>query len=61
VWSADSAYSDELMTLTKAAFDENLSRSLEGRLGQVTTIGHRFQVPLIARHADNYFHKHIVL
>ena len=61
VWSADTALSDELMTLTKAAFDENLSRSLEGRLGQATTIGQRYQVPLIARHAENYFHKHIVL
>lgn len=61
VWSADTAVADELMALTKAQFDEKLSRSLEGRFGQTTVIGQQYRFPLIARHASDYFKGRIVL
>lgn len=61
VWSADTAISDQLMTLTNEVFDEKLSRSLEGRFGQTQVVGKRFGLPLIARHAKQYFNGRVVL
>lgn len=61
VWSADTTAAEALMTLTNTAFDEKLSRALEGRFGQIQVIGKRYHFPLVARHANDYFKGRIVL
>jgi len=61
VWSADTAIADDLMALTNTAFDENLSRALEARFGKTTVVGKRYCIPLVARHAQHYFDRRVVL
>ena len=61
VWSADASVAEELMTLTNDAFDEKLSRALDGRFGDTHVVGKRFRFPLVARHANDYFRGRVVL
>jgi 2-octaprenylphenol hydroxylase len=54
VWSALSAYADNLMALDDEEFAERLEQALECRLGKVVQVGKRFSFPLCQRHATDY-------
>lgn len=54
VWSAQTEYAEELMQLDEAAFITELTRALEGRLGEVVEVSQKFSFPLRQRHAKEY-------
>ncbi|OGT53775.1 MAG: hypothetical protein A3E84_02085 [Gammaproteobacteria bacterium RIFCSPHIGHO2_12_FULL_42_13] len=54
VWSADTAYSDNLMKLSEEKFSYELTRALAYRLGELRSISERSQFTLTMRHAKEY-------
>lgn len=54
VWSAEPDYAEELMALDEVAFNKELTRALEGRLGEVVEVSQKFSFPLRQRHAKEY-------
>lgn len=54
VWSQDTPEARRLMALGDDAFRIELERAIEGELGSVTAVSHRFAFPLRQRHAKDY-------
>lgn len=54
VWSQDTDEARRLLDLDERAFMMELTRSLEGRLGQVLSVSRRFSFPLRQRHSKQY-------
>jgi len=46
--------SEALMTMSKAAFNEDIRKRFNNRLGRMELIGRRFPYPLVAVHADRF-------
>ncbi len=46
--------SEVLMTMSKAAFNEDIRKRFNNRLGRMELIGRRFPYPLVAVHADRF-------
>ncbi|MBX2808746.1 MAG: UbiH/UbiF/VisC/COQ6 family ubiquinone biosynthesis hydroxylase [Cellvibrionaceae bacterium] len=61
VWSADNDRAASLRALTDTAFAEALTRLSENRLGKVIAVDKRFCIPLMQRHAIDYFSEQAVL
>ena len=55
VWSADEALADRMMALNDEEFCEALGAAFEYRLGAITHVDKRFCIPLVQRHAIDYF------
>jgi 2-octaprenylphenol hydroxylase len=54
VWSAETAYGEELMALSDEAFCKALGEAFEWRLGAIRQIARRSAFPLRQRHAISY-------
>ncbi len=54
VWSADTAFADELMAQDDETFRATLAAAFEHRLGEVEAVSRRFCFPLRQRHAVDY-------
>lgn len=54
VWSADNNMSDELLLSPENIFNQQLSESMDYKLGSLTIISLREQFELNMRHVDNY-------
>lgn len=61
VWSADTPFAETLMAMSENSFNETLSLALEYRFGKMRVEGKRFCIPLVARHAQQYFDRRVVL
>ena len=61
VWSQEESVAEQLMSLTDEDFNAALTKAFEGRLGKVTHSDQRYCIPLIARHAREYFRPGLVL
>ena len=61
VWSADDAVSDQLMRESDQVFSESLTKALDCRLGNLTSISPRSQFPLVMRHVKEYAYDRFVL
>lgn len=61
VWSADTAYAEQLLSLDDEAFKKALGQAFEGRLGEVEAASRRFSFPLQQRHAVDYVKPGIAL
>lgn len=61
VWSAQTAFAEELMQLDERAFCEKLSAASENILGQIEQASPRISIPLRQRHAVDYTQQAVVL
>lgn len=61
VWSADTDYADELLSLGDEAFKHALDRAFESRLGRIQAVSQRFSFPLRQNHATDYVKPGIAL
>lgn len=61
VWSCPENKAQQLMDMDDETFSQTLSRSFEGKLGEVKACGKRFAIPLRQRHAKIYVKAGIVL
>ncbi len=61
VWSADTAYANELLQLNDADFKETLGQKFENRLGEIKNVGPRNGFPLTLAHAELYTDERLAL
>ena len=61
VWSADTEYAAQLMTLSDSEFEAVLAKALEQKLGAVELLSSRMLFPLQSIKADIYCKKRLVL
>ena len=61
VWSADNQRAEELMSLDQLAFAEELSKALQGRLGEIRLLSEHRAFPLMSQQAERYYARNIVL
>jgi 2-octaprenylphenol hydroxylase len=61
VWSADSDYADELMTLSDEEFMARMSGAFEHKLGKVTWTSERAAFPLRGTQAEDYVQPRLAL
>ncbi len=61
VWSALPEFSESLMAMSEADFNQALTRHFEERLGEVLASAKRVCFPLRQRHAVDYFKGRVVL
>lgn len=61
VWSQDTAQARHLLALDDDAFMAELTRALEGRLGQVLAVSRRHAFPLRQRHSKQYIRPGLAL
>jgi 2-octaprenylphenol hydroxylase len=61
VWSTDPKRAQNLMTLDKEEFNNQLTQAFGGRLGAVTLLSDRYQFPLHMRHVKQYTGKRWLL
>ena len=61
VWSADTAFADELLAFDDEVFSQQLTEAFEHRLGQVEMLSARAGFPLMLANADSYSTDRVVL
>jgi 2-octaprenylphenol hydroxylase len=61
VWSADSALAEQLMSTDDEAFENALSKALQGRLGSVKLLSSRQSFELVSLRAEQYYKRNLVL
>ena len=61
VWSADNAFSKELMAMTDEQFSLALADAFEQRLGSIVELGARQAFPLVSQQAESYYSTSLAL
>ncbi|MFV1993409.1 MAG: UbiH/UbiF/VisC/COQ6 family ubiquinone biosynthesis hydroxylase [Acidiferrobacterales bacterium] len=61
VWSADTAYANELLQLNETDFKETLGQKFENHLGEIKNVGPRNGFPLTLAHAEVYTDERLAL
>ncbi len=61
VWSAVPERAEQLMALSDSEFCSELTKSIEGRLGEIENCDKRYSFPLRQRHALDYVKDRVVL
>lgn len=61
VWSADSDYAKQLLTMDVPSFNSALQAALANKLGSISLISERQEFPLVASHAKQYCQERVVL
>lgn len=61
VWSLKSEYASHINSLNDREFEEELSKAINGTLGEVKLLSKRFSFPLAERHAKEYIQDRVVL
>jgi 2-octaprenylphenol hydroxylase len=61
VWSANCQRADELLELSNADFEIELSAALESKLGSVSLLSERTAFPLHSQKAEQYVRRHLAL
>jgi len=61
VWSAETAFAQQLLALNEADFSDALGRAFEHRLGAIKHITQRYSFPLMQRHCKHYFKPGVVV
>lgn len=61
VWSAETAFAEQVMAMDDTTFCQALSEHTEFRLGRVQAASNRFAIPLRQRHAIDYVQQGVAL
>lgn len=61
VWATAPSNAENLIHMTKAAFEKNLTQECDAVMDQMTLMGDRFLFPLHTHHAKNYVQERLAL